>query len=249
MKNDGPVVLILGVSKGIGLATALELLSTDAIIYGVSRTKPLNEQLLSSPRFFFSSFDLRDSKGARNIVKDVLERWNRINCIIYNAGTLEPLSRLEHLKSDEFLSSFHLNTWTMMEIIQEALPMLRKEKAKVIAVSSGAAVKARQGWGSYCIAKASMNMMMQAWAVEEPDVVFIAFRPGVVDTDMQKLIREKGRESMGTDHEAFLNLDLLDPQVPARALTYLAFKASSSQSGQFVDLKSLEFVPFWTVQQ
>lgn len=35
-------------------------------------------------------------------------------------------------------------------------------------------------------------MLTTTFALEEPDVVAISIRPGVVDTDMQKLIREKG---------------------------------------------------------
>ena len=57
-------------------------------------------------------------------------------------------------------------------------------------VSSGAAVNAYTGWGMYGAAKAAMNHLALTLSTEEPDVTTMAIRPGVVDTEMQREIRE-----------------------------------------------------------
>ena len=59
-------------------------------------------------------------------------------------------------------------------------------------VSSGAATGGVQGWGAYSASKAALNSVVRTLGNEEPDVVSIALRPGVVDTEMQEIIRDKG---------------------------------------------------------
>lgn len=45
----------------------------------------------------------------------------------------------------------------------------------------------------FCSAsKAAMNSLARTLGNEEPSIVTVAVRPGIVDTDMQKAIRETG---------------------------------------------------------
>ena len=42
--------------------------------------------------------------------------------------------------------------------------------------------------------KAALNMLFKVLSVEEEDITSIAIAPGIVDTSMQKIIREKGEK-------------------------------------------------------
>src|SRR5690606_17031869 len=64
----------------------------------------------------------------------------------------------------------------------------------IVNVSSGAALKGYAGWSLYCAAKAGMESFIRAIAVEEKfqahPFIPVSVDPGVIDTDMQALIRE-----------------------------------------------------------
>lgn len=47
-------------------------------------------------------------------------------------------------------SNFDVNFFSIITLVQHALPALRESKGRVIFVSSGAAVNAYHGWGAYC---------------------------------------------------------------------------------------------------
>lgn len=94
-----------------------------------------------------------------------------------------------------------VNLFAVLRLTQKLLPLMLMDGsspqtvARTIMVSSGASTKAYRGWGAYCMSKAALNMMTATLAVEEPRVFAVAVRPGVVDTEMQRVIREGGRLS------------------------------------------------------
>lgn len=110
----------------------------------------------------------------------------------------------------------------------------------MISVSSGAAVSAIGGWAAYCSAKAALNQFNAVLAVEEPLVTAVAVRPGVVDTEMQTVIRRDGGKGMdvGT-HGRFLSYhergELLPPEKPGLAIARLALYAPLELSGKFIN--------------
>ncbi|KAJ2038329.1 hypothetical protein H4S03_002407 [Coemansia sp. S3946] len=151
---------------------------------------------------------------------------------------------------DSWRQSFEVNVVAVIALTQRFLPMLRESNGRVINISSGAAINAYQGWSAYCASKAALNMVTQAIAMEEPDVVAIALRPGAVDTDMQKVIRSVGHEAMREDQFAkFQSLysegTLLQPELPARVVVRLALEAPKSMSGSFVRWNSPEIEQYF----
>ncbi|KAG5459558.1 MAG: hypothetical protein BJ554DRAFT_28, partial [Olpidium bornovanus] len=87
---------------------------------------------------------------------------------------------------------FDVNLFAVFLLTQKALPHLRKQRGRVVMVSSGAANKAYVGWSAYCCSKAALNMLTENLAAEEPEIASVAVRPGVVETEMQKIIRDSG---------------------------------------------------------
>ncbi|KAF9945685.1 hypothetical protein BGZ70_003670, partial [Mortierella alpina] len=86
---------------------------------------------------------------------------------------------------------------------------------------------------------AALNMFGKILATEEKDIITVAIQPGVVDTEMQGTIREKGATTMVPDqHAEFLHLHatktLLHPDQPAHVIASLAIKAGNDLSGKFV---------------
>ena len=89
--------------------------------------------------------------------------------------------------------------------IKAAIPELRKTHGRIILTSSGAALTGYSTWGAYGSSKAAMNHLALTLKVEEPTITTIAIRPGVVDTEMQRELREVYHERMDKkDKEKFI---------------------------------------------
>lgn len=123
--------------------------------------------------------------------------------------------------------------------VKNALPALRKSKGRILFTSSGAAVKAYSTWGAYGSSKAALNHLALTLGVEEPDVTTISIRPGVVDTEMQRELREVHHKTMKKDDaEGFFSLhrngQLLKPEQPGNVMAKLVLDAPNGLSGKFL---------------
>lgn len=84
-----------------------------------------------------------------------------------------------------------------------------------------------------------MNHLALTLGVEEPDVVTISVRPGVVDTDMQQDIRKKHSASMQEKdvarfHQLHEEGSLLKPEQPGHVIAKLALDGPKELSGKFL---------------
>jgi NAD(P)-dependent dehydrogenase (short-subunit alcohol dehydrogenase family) len=81
-----------------------------------------------------------------------------------------------------------------------------------------------------------LNHLALTLSVEEPDVTTISIRPGVVDTEMQREIREVHHERMSDkDRTKFAGLKtdggLLRPEQPGHVIAKLAAAESDEVKG------------------
>lgn len=93
-----------------------------------------------------------------------------------------------------------MNFFSAVSISKAAIPLLRESRGRIILTSSGAAVSAYATWGAYGSSKAALNHLASTLANEESDIVTVAIRPGIVDTEMQRDIREKHNTVMNEEH-------------------------------------------------
>src|ERR1700761_9279485 len=123
--------------------------------------------------------------------------------------------------------------------IKDALPFLRLASGRIIFTSSGAAQNAYSSWGAYGASKAAINHLAMTLKSEEPQVTTVAIRPGVVDTAMQKDIRETFLKNMDDkDQQKFLGAKedgkLLPPEKPGNVIAEVALNADKGLSGLFL---------------
>ena len=88
--------------------------------------------------------------------------------------------------------------------------------------------------------KAALNHFTQVLSVEEQDLICLAVRPGMVDTDMQADIREQGGAVMTAEQIDFYSGfkergELLSPHIPAKSIAWLAIAAPARFNGDFLD--------------
>lgn len=122
--------------------------------------------------------------------------------------------------------------------MKAALPALRESKGRIIFTSSGASVSAFKGWGLYGASKAAMNHLALSLGEEEPEVTSLAIQPGLVDTEMQREIREDRVTTMDAQFHSFFTSahkdgGLLRPEQPGHAIARAVIGAEKSLSGGY----------------
>ncbi|CAE6435568.1 unnamed protein product [Rhizoctonia solani] len=257
MASNSPVIIVTGASRGIGLAVVGALLkSYKARVITLSRTRTPEISALASEHqgsLEILEGDVTQEQSARSAVDLAQSKFGRLDGLILNAGTLDPLGRIDSPESnvEGWKSMFDINFFSLLYLIKAGLPLLRESHGRVIFVSSGAATGGIAGWGPYNASKAAMNSLARTLANEEKDIVSVAVRPGVVDTEMQSVIRSRGKclASMKPDeHSRFISLhadsQLVKPEDTGHVIAGLSVGAKAELSGSFVDWESDEVKEF-----
>lgn len=244
------VILITGVSRGIGLSILKKSinLQPNVRIVGLSRT-PLErcetelKDLINrnQENIVYIKGDITDESVMKNAISTAVSKWGRLDSIVLNAGVLEPLQRIRDCDLSQWKRAFDVNFFSCLSACKLAIPELKKVNGRIILVSSGAATNAYVGWGAYCMSKAALNMLGQCLAAEEEDITTVCVRPGVVDTQMQDIIRKEGGTVMKSKQFGqFTALKeegkLLHPDEPAEAIAKMAVIGVKHEwSGKFVN--------------
>ncbi|KAK5020624.1 hypothetical protein LTR16_001052 [Cryomyces antarcticus] len=241
MSVKGKVIILTGTSRGIGLAIAHYLLKSACNLVVVARSqKPLQELSDRYPgQVEVLAGDLADASLGPKAVQMASSKWGKLDGLIVNHGVLAPVKRISQAEVEEWRQAFDINVFSAVSLVKAALPDLRSSKGRIIFCSSGAAIGAYSTWGAYGATKAVLNHMAMTLAVEEPDVITVSIRPGVVDTEMQRELREVHHESMDRkDAAKFAELKstgrLLRPEQPGHVMAKLALDAPREMSGKFL---------------
>jgi NAD(P)-dependent dehydrogenase (short-subunit alcohol dehydrogenase family) len=244
MNTPTHTAIVTGASRGIGAAVAALLAGDGSAVALVARSdNALAAQVdaieNSGGRAMAIPADIADPDACRRVAARVLERWERIDALINNAGTFTPMATIADSNPLDWQAIVATNLMGPYYLTRFSLEALRRSRGRVIQVSSGASEKAIVAAGAYCITKAGLNHFTRVLAAEEPKIVSVAVRPGVVDTAMQDTIRRDGQGIMPPEQIAFYRRihregRLVAPAVPARAIAWLARYAPPALSGGYV---------------
>ena len=240
----GPVVIVTGASRGLGVAIAQWLAKLGANVVLTARTSAdlsRTEKKIrdTGGRAISIPGDISNYQNCEKIVAETIRGFGRIDALVNNEGNIEPIASIADGHIEDWEINFAINVFGPVKLIQASLPFLREQKGRVINVSSGAAVLVTRGLGAYCAAKAAINQLTRVLADEEPNITAIALRPGSVNTSMQNTIREKGKAGMPEPvYQKFINQfdqgKLLAPELPGKAAAILALYALHEWSGEFI---------------
>ncbi|MWV44278.1 SDR family NAD(P)-dependent oxidoreductase [Paenibacillus sp. HJL G12] len=192
--------IITGTSKGMGEAIARGLLERGDAVYGIARSaaEPLSERM----GYIHTNFDLLQTSQIESMLQTILEQIKpeefEMVCLINNAAMLEPLKRVEDLRTEEMTANIHISLLAPMILTSVFIRETRgwKLRRKVIQISSGSGTAANPAMSVYSTAKAGLNMFTACAGTELMDEVeVIAVDPGMIDTPMQAIARNKDIEN------------------------------------------------------
>jgi benzil reductase ((S)-benzoin forming) len=128
-----------------------------------------------------------------DFVSQVNDQFGAIDLFVNNAGMLEPVVALRDLTDEDLQRHFAVNVFGVLYGSQAYAQHVREREGEgvLINISSGAAWGGYAGWGAYCMGKAAVDRLSETLALEESanGLRVHAVAPGIVDTDMQVLIR------------------------------------------------------------
>ena len=180
-----PTAIVTGASRGLGLALARALadrgwrLIVDARGGGaLTRAWP-------------------DGLGVVALAGDITERYHRealvaaaggqIELLVNNASVLGPSPQpaLADYPLAELRRVYEANTLAPLALVQAALPHLTSD-ARIINVTSDAAVEPYEGWGGYGSSKAALDQLTAILGAEHPELRVYSVDPGDMRTQLHQ---------------------------------------------------------------
>jgi NAD(P)-dependent dehydrogenase (short-subunit alcohol dehydrogenase family) len=187
---SGKTALVTGAGRGIGRAIALGLADAGAGLILLARSAgqldetraTLLERDAEAARIRFVAADLGDDEQRGLAVRTALEA-GRVDILVNNAATVEPLGVTADIPAAELRRAFELNVVAPVAVTAAVLPgMLDAGWGRVVNVSSG--IVARPGFmvrgNAYAATKAALEAHTVNLAAElnGTGVTVNAYRPG-----------------------------------------------------------------------
>jgi benzil reductase ((S)-benzoin forming) len=184
------VAVITGASRGLGAGLA-EAFAARGLGLGLcARTLP---PIPDGARALSRPVDVTRPGALEAFAAEVVADLGRIDLWVNNAGVLDPIGPVAEQDPGELvrqidvnLSGVLLGTWAFARHVRD-----RTGDGVLVNITSGAATTPYEGWAVYCATKAAVDMLTEVVAIEEAGHGLRAYAvaPGLIDTDMQALIR------------------------------------------------------------
>jgi benzil reductase ((S)-benzoin forming) len=193
----GRVAVITGASRGLGAGLAARFAEHGVRLGLCARHEPAGPD--GADGVVTAAVDVTDAEAVDRFAAEVADRLGPIDLWINNAGLLEPIARLRD--ADPAQLDAHVRT-NVLGVLYGSRAYVRQVRTHdrggvLVNITSGAATSVYEGWSAYCATKAAVDQATRVIAAEEADAGLRAYAvaPGVVDTDMQAMIRATSPEA------------------------------------------------------
>lgn len=184
------IVVITGVTKGLGKALAQQFIQQGWVVVGCGRSAEAIEQLQNEygSNHLFSAVDITNGSLVDEWAQMALQRLGTPNIVINNAALINDPAPLWKVSAEEFNRVIDTNVLGTFNVIHAFAPvMVARGKGLFVNISSG---WGRSGSGSvapYCTSKFAIEGLTQSLAEELPvGMAVVTLDPGAMNTDMLK---------------------------------------------------------------
>jgi len=199
------VAIVTGSSSGIGFETSLALAREGYFTYATMRdtTKSAKIKEITQKenlKISILELDVDDEKSAKSAIAHILDQKQRIDVLVNNAGW-GLWGCVEDVSVDEFKEQFETNFFSIIRLIQEVAPAMRKQgSGTIVNVSS---VVGRIGFPAspaYISSKFALEGLSESLRFEFApfgvDVIII--EPGVIKTNFMKNMKMAKKSELDT---------------------------------------------------
>jgi len=184
------LAVVSGGSRGLGEALCRRYLDAGFQVLEFSR---------SAPHAFSVAADFAQPEQTAEVVAREFAKLSHLEfdeiVVVSNAGMVEPVGPTARKNPADILVNLNVNITSAILFISQALRQFQGQHCKktIVQISSGAALRPYSGWSLYCSAKACLDTFIRTLALEQGTELHpfyaISFEPGVIDTEMQAVIR------------------------------------------------------------
>jgi NAD(P)-dependent dehydrogenase (short-subunit alcohol dehydrogenase family) len=181
-----PTAIVTGASRGLGLALARALAERRwRLVIDAREARTLNDvatELAQSTDVAALAGDVSDPEHRESLIAAAGEQ---IDLLVNNASVLGPSPQpaLADYPLDTLEHVYRVNVLAPLALFQLA-PLA--PGARVVNVTSDAAVEPYEGWGGYGSAKAALEQVSAILAIEHPELRIYAVDPGDMNTRMHQ---------------------------------------------------------------
>ena len=185
--KQNKVWFITGVSSGLGRELAKEAAAHGDTVVGTVRKKeqvqPFND--IAPGLTFAHLLDVTEAGEVKRTIKEVAEKYGRIDVLVNNAG-FGFLGAMEEVATAEVREVMETNFYGALHVTQAVLPYMRKQQnGYILQISSVAGIRATQGFGVYNASKFALEGFSEAMAQEVApfNIRVIIVEPGPFRTE------------------------------------------------------------------
>ncbi len=198
--------IITGGSRGIGYGCAKQLGEEgyNIAILDINKEADYRENIdalrNAGVEVYYMEGDIRSAADRETFVSEVVKRHGRIDVLVNNAG-VAPKERKDIVEMTEESFDFVVGTnlrgtmFMTQRVVREMMkqPILGKKRATIINITSSSVTVSSTNRSEYCMSKAGLAAMTFAWAdrLAKENILVYEIRPGVIDTDMTKVVHAK----------------------------------------------------------
>jgi short-subunit dehydrogenase len=157
--SEATVVIVTGVSSGIGRATAEKLVNRGCQVFGTVRNIANASPL---PGVQLVEMDVRDEASVQRGIRSVIDKAKRVDVLVNNAGMAQS-GAFEETSVAEAASLFDLNVLGILRTTQAVLPHMRTRRSgRIVNVSSVLGFLPAPYMGLYAASKHAVEGMSES---------------------------------------------------------------------------------------
>ena len=194
----GKVALITGSSRGIGRAIAFELAgrgATVAVNYcsNVLRADEVRDGIVhTGGRCEVFQSDVSHSSGARTLVQDVIEVFDKVDILVNNAGITRDKS-IRKMTDEEWNEVIETNLNSAFFCASAVLPsMIEHNYGRIVSIASFVGQAGNFGQANYAASKGGLIAFTKVLALEMAryNITANVIAPGFIETEMTDVLPE-----------------------------------------------------------
>ena len=186
--GEGRVIVITGVTRGLGEALAREFIRLGHRVAGCGRSVERIEALQREhgALHFFRAVDVASDSRVAGWAGEVMARFGAPDLLLNNAAMINRNAPLWKVSDQEFAGVLDVNVRGSANVVRHFLPaMVERRRGVVVNFSSGWGRSSDAGVAPYCASKWAIEGLTLALAQELPlGMAAIPLNPGIIDTEM-----------------------------------------------------------------
>ena len=199
------VAVVTGTSSGIGFETALALARDGYYTYATMRDTTKSDKIKElvqkeNLKIDVLELDVDNENSAKTAIKHILDQKQRIDVLVNNAGWAL-WGCVENVSVDEFKTQFETNFFSIIRLIHEVAPTMRKQSSGTIVNISS--VVGRIGFPAspaYISSKFALEGLSESLRFELAPfgVNVVIIEPGVIKTNFMKNMKMAKKSELDT---------------------------------------------------